>query len=188
MIRCVRQSLTSLLFWKVNNMSTKCPTCSLSALKGVIPKVKPDIRGSRERPRGEPVSRNVNELDSASLHYVGVASLPELVKPVIADEETLQSSQRTPRGDWRQHAGKEKSRNLRDPSRPAMLAARCGVGPSRPGRESEGIVVAGKQGNSCGAKGSHCKRETINRSAPACHRLLRDKTVRSKKWNRSQKW
>ena len=154
--RCVRQSLTSLLFWKVNNMSTKCPTCSLSALKGVIPKVKPDIRGSRERPRGEPVSRNVNELDSASLHYVGVASLPELVKPVIADEETLQSSQRTPRGDWRQRAGKEKSRNLRGPSQAIT-----------PRRESDDSIVARKSLTRLEQRESTVNKQRLKRNASA---------------------
>ena len=49
--------------------------------------------------------------------------------------------------------------------------------PSR--RKSEGIVVAWKQGNSCGAKGSCCKSKTIGRSIPACHRRLRDKKKRA---------
>jgi len=114
-------------------MKTKCPTCSLSALKGVIPKVKPEKTETRERFRGEPASRNESELDSASLHYVGVANLPDLLKPAIAGEETLQSSQRTPRGDWRQRAGKEKSRNLRDPGSALSTA-----------RESDGLIVAKK--------------------------------------------
>ena len=148
-------------------MSNKCPTCSQSGVERSNPQ--------GEARCGEPVSRNANELDSASLRKVGVANLPDWTKPAIIGEATLVRSRWAPRGGWRQRAGKEKSRNLRDPSRPARLAVRRDVNPSRPGRESEGIVVAGKQGNSCGAKGSHCESETIDRSIPACQRRLREK-------------
>ena len=155
-LRCVRQSLTSLLFWKVNNMSTKCPTCSLSAPKGAIPKVKPDIRDPRERSCGEPASRNVNELDSASLRYVGVANLPELVKPAIAGEETLQSSQRTPRGGWRQRVGKGKSRNLRDPSQAATRRW-----------ESDGLIVARKGLTRLERRGPTVNKQRLKQNASA---------------------
>ena len=47
--------------------------------------------------------------------------------------------------------------NLRDPAD----GGKVGVDHRPHRRESEGIVVAGKQGNSCGAKGSCCKSETI---------------------------
>ena len=59
------------------------------------------------------MSRNTSELDSASLRYVGVTKLPKKLKSAIA--ETLERTQRTPRGVWRRRAGKEKPRNLRDP-------------------------------------------------------------------------
>jgi hypothetical protein len=148
-------------------MSNKCPTCSQSGAERSNPQ--------GEARCGEPASRNAIELDSASLHKVGAANLPDRTPPAIVGEAALECSRRTPRGDWRQRVGKEKSSNLGDP------AAGCKVGVDHRAyrRESEGIVVAGKQGNSCGARGSYCKSETIGRSTPACQRRLRDKTVRS---------
>src|SRR5690606_28038453 len=106
-------------------MTTECPSCSRSGGERSNPQA--EARG------GEPASRNASELDSASLHSVGVASLPKMVKPAIVGEVTLADSRRTPRGDWRQRVGKEKSRNLRGPS----LA-------QAPRRESEDPIVAGK--------------------------------------------
>ena len=145
-------------------MSNKCPTCSQSGAERSNPQ--------GEARRGEPASRNKSELDSASLRKVGVANLPDWTKPAILGEATLVRSRWTPRGGWRQRVGKEKSRNLRGPA----VIGKVGVDHRLCRRESEGIVVAGKQGNSCGAKGSYCKRETIDRPPPACHRRLRDKT------------
>ena len=77
-------------------------------------------------------------------------------------------------GDWSQRVGKEKSSNLGDPAD----GSKVGVVHRPHPRKSEGIVVAGKQGNSCGAKGSYCKSETISQSIPACLKRLRDKTMR----------
>src|SRR6266850_7784036 len=47
------------------------------------------------------------ELGTASLHKVGVASLPDEVKPVSVREATTVSTDRTPRGERRQRARKE---------------------------------------------------------------------------------
>jgi len=74
----------------------------------------------RSNPQGEAcedetVSRNASELDSASLVFLRVASLPCLVKPVASGKVTFICSQRALRGVWRQRAVKEKSRNQRDP-------------------------------------------------------------------------
>ena len=129
-------------------MITKCPSCS-------------QLGGERSNPQaeareGEPVSRNASELDSASLHKLGVTNLPETAKSVIVGEATLGSSRRTPRGDWRQRAGKEKSRNLRGPGVVLVIV-----------RESDGLIVVRKRGNARGAKGSCCRRETIGRSRAA---------------------
>ena len=148
-------------------MSYKCPTCSQSGAERSNPQ--------GEARCGEPASRNASELDSASLHKVGAANLQDWTKPAIVGEAALECSRRAPRGDWIQRAGKEKSSNLGDPAD----GGKVGVVHRPRRRESEGIVVAGKQGNSCGAKGSYCKSETVGRSTPACHRRLRDKTVRS---------
>ena len=106
-------------------MTNRCSSCS-------------QVGGERGNPqaearRGEPVSRNASELDSASLRYVGVTKLPEMLKSVIAGEATLESSRRTPRGGWRRRAGKEKSRNLRGPTKAEA-----------PRRESDGLIVARK--------------------------------------------
>jgi hypothetical protein len=148
-------------------MSNKCPTCSQSGAERSNPQ--------GEARCGEPASRNAIEFDSASLHKVGAVNLPDWTKPAIIGEATLERSRWAPRGDWRQRVGKEKSSNLGDPAD----GGKVGVDQRLHRRESEGIVVAGKQGNSCGAKGSYCKSETIGRSIPACHRRLRDQTVRS---------
>ena len=148
-------------------MSNKCLTCSQTGAERSNPQ--------GEARRGEPASRNASELDSASLHKVGAANLPEWTKPAIVGEAALECSRWAPRGDWRQRVGKEKSSNLGDPA----VEGKVGEDQRPRRRESEGIVVAGKQGNSCGAKGSYCKNETIGRSPPACHRRLRDRTVRS---------
>ena len=107
-------------------MITECPSCSQSGGERSNPQA--------EARNGEPVSRNASELDSASLRYrTGVTSLPYWLKSVIGGEATLARIRRTPRGGWRQRAGKEKSRNLRGPS----LAA-------TPRRESDDPIVAGK--------------------------------------------
>jgi hypothetical protein len=85
-------------------MTTKCPTCSQFGTERSNPQ--------GEARKGKPASRNAIELDSASLHKVGAANLPDLLKPVIVGQVTLESSRRVPRGDWRQRVGKEKSSNL----------------------------------------------------------------------------
>src|SRR5438552_1130203 len=47
------------------------------------------------------------ELGSASLHILGVASLPKEVKPVSVREATTVGTDRTPRGERRQRVRKE---------------------------------------------------------------------------------
>ena len=130
-------------------MSNKCPTCSQTGAERSNPQ--------GEARCGEPASRNESELDSASLRYTGAANLPEMAKPATVGEATLERNRQAPRGGWRQRVGKEKPMNLRDPAD----GGKVGVDHRPHRRESEGIVVAGKQGNSCGAKGSCCKSETI---------------------------
>jgi len=88
-------------------MSTKYPTCSEASSERSNPQA--------EALASKPASRNPSELDSASLHLLGVTNLPDMLKSVINEEAILECIRWTPRGDWRQRAGKEKSRNLRDP-------------------------------------------------------------------------
>ena len=119
-------------------MLTECPTCSR-------------VGTERSNPQGEArldelASRNTSELDSASLNYVGVAMLPERLKPAAIGEATFVCSRWAPRGDWRWRVRTEKSRNLRDPDR---LHDRV--------RESDVLIVAKKRGNACGAKGDDCR-------------------------------
>jgi hypothetical protein len=116
---------------------TECPTCSR-------------IGTERSNPQGEArldelASRNAIELDSASLRKVGVAMLPDMLKPATVGQETFVCSRWAPRGDWRWRVRKEKSRNLRDPNTGYRV------------RESDVLIVVKKQGNACGAKGDDCR-------------------------------
>ena len=106
-------------------MSNKCPTCSQTGVERSNPQ--------DEARCGEPASRNAIELDSASLHKVGAANLPDWTKPAIIGEAALECSRWAPRGDWSQRVGKEKSSKLGDPARAATLR-----------RKSDGLIVAGK--------------------------------------------
>jgi len=122
---------------------TECPTCSR-------------IGTERSNPQGEArldelASRNASELDSASLRNVGVAMLPEVLKPAAIGEATFVCNRWAPRGDWRQRVRTEKSRNLRDPN---GLHDRV--------RESDVPIVVQKQGNACGAKGDDCRYVEVN--------------------------
>ena len=107
-------------------MTTRCPSCSQTGGERSNPQA--EARG------GEPASRNASELDSASLRKMGVTILPKMVKSATDDEATPVCSRRAPRGGWRQRAGKERFRNLRDP---AWAMA--------PHRESDGLV-GGRKG------------------------------------------
>jgi len=107
-------------------MLIECPTCSQTGAERSNPQ--------SEVLRGEPASRNASELDSASLHNkMGAANLSEMLKPATVGEVTFTCSQLAPRGDWRQHAGTERLRDLGDPER-------CFA----PLRESDGLIVARK--------------------------------------------
>ena len=70
-------------------------------------------QSARGRPRtlrlGEANARAVasRELDTASLHTLGVASLSDEVKPTPVWEATTEGTDRTPRGERRQRARKE---------------------------------------------------------------------------------
>ena len=79
------------------------------------------------------MGHNTSELDSASLRYMGVTKHPDVLKSEVDDEEMPERNHRTPRGGWRWHLGKEKSRNLRDPEGVDTLL-----------RESDDPIVAKK--------------------------------------------
>ena len=89
-------------------MKTEHPTCNQLGTERSNPQ--------GEAREGEPVSRNaMRELDSASLHKVEVVNLPEMAKPETDGEVMFTSNHRASRSDWRRHAGKERSWNLRAP-------------------------------------------------------------------------
>ena len=124
-------------------MTTKHPTCSKLGIE-------------RSNPQGEAraselVSRNaLRELDSASLHNIGVVNLSEMLKPATDSEEMFTCNYQTPRGDWRWRARKEKLRNPGDP-----LVA------SQPFEEVGQIHSSREAVNHRGAKGSDCRSATI---------------------------
>lgn len=103
-------------------MIIECSSCSQPGTERSNPQ--------SEAREGKFVSRNTRELDSASLHFMGVVKLPEMLKPATIGEETFISNQWIPRGDWRRRAMKEELRNLR--------------GPVFKDRESEAFIVAKK--------------------------------------------
>ena len=135
-------------------MLTECPTCSR-------------VRTESSNPQGEArldelASRNTSELDSASLEYVGVAMLPDWLKPAAIGEATFVCSRWAPRGGWRWRVRKEKSRNLRDPDR---LRGRV--------RESDVLRVVRRQGNSRGGRGGGKGGGGGACGEATCHGLLR---------------
>ena len=105
------------------------------------------------------VSPSASESDSASLRSVGVAKLPEMMKPVTCREETSMCTGRAPRGGWEERARKDASRNLGDPLRPGDRARwRPGINNRKAccSRESERSIVAKKSWKLGGAKGPCC--------------------------------
>ena len=119
-------------------MLTECPACSRIGTESSDPQGEARL--------DELASRNASELDSASLRNVGVAMLPDWLKPAAIGQETFICSRWAPRGGWRWRVRKEKSRNLRDPNTKDDRV-----------RESDVPIVVKKQGNACGAKGDDCK-------------------------------
>ena len=88
------------------------------------------------------MGHNTSELDSASLRYVGVTKLPEMLKSVTGGEAILKCNRWAPRGGWRWHVEKERSRNLRGPERVDTFY-----------RESDGFIVV-KKGLTTWSEGS----------------------------------
>ena len=119
-------------------------------------------RSPRAALAGDEMSRSASELDSASLHKMQAATLPEMAKPgIVWDVEPVVDGtngkfQRACRGDWRRRVSKGWQRNLGGPAR--------GMGPNGTGEditscgrvwESAGLIGAEKRGNSRGAKGPY---------------------------------
>ena len=136
-------------------MSNKCPTCSQAGAERSHPQ--------GEARCGEPASRNASELDSASLHYMGAANLPEMAKPATVGEAALECNRWAPRGDWRQRAGKEKSSNLGDPAD----GSKVGVVHRSSRRKSDGLIVAGKGLTSLERRGSIVSVQRLKQNATA---------------------
>ena len=109
-------------------------------------------------------SPNASELSSASLHPVFTpmmaVKLPEMLKPIICEEETIRCTHEVIRGDWRERVSKDWQQVPGDPplstnGEESVLQGYLGINnhlyPRR--RESERSIVAKKRGNSRGAKG-----------------------------------
>ena len=128
-------------------MSTRYPTCSKASSERSNPQA--------EASRREPVSRNASELDSASLRLLGVTNLPDWLKSVTDEEAIPESIRRAPRGGWRQRAGKEKSRNLRDPQSLRTL------------RESDDLIVVRNGLTSLERRGSTVSMQLLHDHAAA---------------------
>jgi len=110
-------------------------------------------------PDNEVASPNASEPVSASLHHWRAANLPKVVKPAIVGEATNTSIRRDARGDWGERATTEHARYPGEPLRSPVSAVGTGRGtqgshnlrtPRR--RQSDGLIVAMKRGNSRGAK------------------------------------
>ena len=143
--------------------NVNCPFVRIAnrAWVGVIRLAKPRLC--------EGVSRNVNEPDSASLHYLRVANLPELAKPAIDDQATDACGRRTLRGGWGRRMSIDRSRNLGGPAGRttaglAVAARLRGIhNPKRgSGRESDRPIVVRTRGNARRAKGPDFKHVSNN--------------------------
>jgi len=151
-------------------MSTRYPTCSKASSERSNPQAEASPR--------EPASRNASELDSASLHLLGVTNLPEMLKSVTDEEAIPVCIRQAPRGDWRQRAGKEKSRNLRDPLGLKMSVSDKSLSAVEVGR----LHSSEEWPNPPGAKGGDCKSATIGKLP------LLDRTIHNTQKVQSWKW
>jgi len=102
------------------------------------------------------VSRSASEPVSASKHQDESGQPSRYGEARTGDEVTGMCSHSALRGERGQRASRERSRNLGgppcwgfEPAAPLGIHNQCGLH----ARESEGVVVAGKRGNSRGAKG-----------------------------------
>lgn len=108
------------------------------------------------------MSLSASEPDSASLRKVGVANLPEMVKPDTCREATGVCTGKAPRGERGRRARKDVPRNLGDPLRRGVEATgSAGINNPAKGRdrrwESERPIVAKKPWKQDGAKGPCCE-------------------------------
>ena len=113
------------------------------------------------------MSRSASEPESASLHQVRVASLPEKRKPAIRREETFASNVGTLRGERGQRAGKVRLGRLGEPGRRLRAEGDKERGEDKSCApavgESERPIVARKRGNARGAKGPWHERSGLRR-------------------------
>ena len=151
-------------------MTTKYPSCSKAGSERSNPQAEASLR--------KPASRNASELDSASLRDLGVTNLPDWLKSVTDEEEILVCIRRAPRGGWRQRAGKEKSRNLGDPSGLRMSVSNQ----NRITVEVGHLHISEERPNQPGAKGGDCKSATIEKLAVLDRMIRYTEKVQSWKW------
>lgn len=92
----------------------------------------------------ERASRNASELDSASLHELSVASLPEVVKPAPGGMKWGVGPPWTDRGDWRQRARKGWMSGLGRPYRES--GSEAAEGQASCGNHNHGVRVGSRRG------------------------------------------
>jgi len=174
---CARISLVRLADCKVSAMVIACSPCNGGPLRAGNQAWEADRQSEITLvAKGlgtldcERMSPSESEPDSASLHTVGAANLPDWVKPDTCREGTGTCTCRAPRGDWGGRVGKDASRNLGDPLR---LGVGAGGGPGINNRkicrerESERPIVAKKSWRQDGAKGPCCGQAESERRCAA---------------------
>jgi len=150
-------------------MSTRYPTCSKASSERSNPQAEASPR--------EPVSRNASELDSASLHLLGVTNLPEMLKSVTDEEAIPVCIRQAPRGDWRQRTGKEKSRNLRDP-----IGLRMSVSNQEGSRWKSDAFVVVRKGLIRLEPREATVRVQLSKKLPVLDRMIRYTQRKCKSW------
>ena len=104
------------------------------------------------------MSRSESESGSASRHQDESGQPFEDGEASTSDEDTGKCSHSALRGEREQRVSRERSRNLRGPACGGIVPEEWAGIHNRlalHGRESEEAIVAGKRGNSRGAKGLH---------------------------------
>ena len=113
------------------------------------------------------MSSSAREPESASLHQLRVASLPEELKPAKRREATFTSNAGILRGERGQRAGKVRLGRLGDPDgwlrEEGSQGRREDISGALTVGESERPIVARKRGNARGAKGPWQERSGLRK-------------------------
>jgi hypothetical protein len=120
----------------------------------------------------EDASPNASELSSASLHdvYPLMATLPDMPKPTIREEEMIKCTHGISRGDWRERVSKDWQQVPGEPpgvsnGEESVIQEFAGINNriTCRWRKSERSIVAMKRGNARGAKGLYVSHVSIKK-------------------------